>query len=79
MSEALIVNVTYDPEAKIWYTQPNDDLFGVIAYAPSIEELKQVLPNVILDMIEENRPEWIGHNIAVQIVAVGIERINIAA
>ena len=79
MSEALIVNVTYDPEAKVWYTEPNDDLFGLIACAPSLEELRQVLPGVILDMIEENKPEWVGRNIAVEIVAIGRERINIAA
>ena len=77
--KALIVNVTYDPEAKIWYTDENPDLFGLIACAPSLEELRHVLPGVILDMIEFNKPEWAGHNIAVEIVAIGRERIDIAA
>ncbi len=77
--KALIVNVTYDPESKVWYTEPNPDLFGVIAYGHSLDELRLALPGVILDMIEENKPEWSGYNIAVEIVAIGRERINIAA
>ncbi len=77
--KALIINVTYDPEAKVWYTEPSPDLFGVIACAPSIEELRQKLPGVILDMIEENAPSWKGYNIAVEMVAVVRERIDVAA
>ena len=73
MSERITVNVAYDPEAKIWYTEGSPDLFGVVAYGHSLEELKQVLPGVILDMIEDNKPEWIGCNIAVDIVATAHE------
>jgi hypothetical protein len=51
----------------------------VIACAPSLEELRQKLPGVIQDLIEFNKPEWIGHNIAVEIVAIARERIDIAA
>ena len=77
--KALIINVTYDAEAKVWYTEESPDLFGVIACAPSLEELRQKLPSVIQDMIEFNKPEWVGHNIAVEIVAIARERIDIAA
>jgi predicted RNase H-like HicB family nuclease len=77
--KSLTINVAYDPEAKIWYTEESPDLFGVIAYGHSLEELRQVLPGVILDMIEDNKPEWLGHNIAVEIVATARERIDIAA
>lgn len=77
--KALIVNVTYDTEAKVWFTEPSPDLFGVVAYGHSLDELRQNLPGVILDMIEENKPEWRGYNIAVTILAVGREHIDIAA
>ena len=77
--KALIVNVAYDPEAKIWFTEESPDLFGVIAYGHSLEELRQALPGVILDMIEENKPEWKGYNIAVEVLAIARERIDIPA
>ena len=77
--KSLTINVAYDPEAKIWYTEESPDLFGVIAYGHSLEELRLVLPGVILDMIEDNKPEWLGHSIAVEIIATARERIDIAA
>jgi uncharacterized protein DUF1902 len=77
--ETIIVNVAYDPEAKVWYSEGSPELSGVLAYGHSLEELKQVLPGVILDMIEDNKPEWIGRNIAVEIVATAHEHIDVIA
>jgi hypothetical protein len=74
----IVVRVTYDPEARVWYTE-GSDLEGVNACAPSLEELRTQLPGMITDLIEDNEPTWAGSNIAVEIVAIGRERIDIPA
>jgi hypothetical protein len=79
MAEKLIVvRVAYDPQARIWWTE-SSDLEGLNASAPSLEELRNILPGMVLDLIEDNEPSWVGSNIAVEIVAVGRERIDIPA
>ena len=79
MTEKLIVaRVAYDPEARVWFTE-GSDLEGLNACAPSLEELRVLLPGMITDLIEDNEPSWAGSNIAVEIVAVGRERIDIPA
>ena len=79
MAEKLIVvRVAYDPEARIWYTE-SSHLDGLNGCAGSLEELRALLPGMIMDLIEDNEPSWEGSNIAVEIVAVGRERIDIPA
>jgi len=77
MAEKLIVvRVAYDPEARVWFTE-GSDLAGLNACAASLEELRVLLPGMITDLFEDNEPSWAGSNIAVEIVAVGRERIDI--
>jgi hypothetical protein len=79
MAEKLIVvRVAYDPEARVWWTE-SSDLEGLNASAPSLEELRTILPGMVTDLIEDNEPSWVGSNIAVEIVAIGRERIDIPA
>ena len=74
----IVVRVAYDPEARVWWTE-SSDLEGLNACAPSLEELRNLLPGMITDLIEFNEPSWTGSDIAVEIVAVGRERIDISA
>jgi hypothetical protein len=74
----IVVRVTYDPEAQVWWTE-SSDLEGLNAWAPSLEEFRNVLPGMVADLIELNEPSWKGHDIAIEIVAVGRERIDIPA
>jgi hypothetical protein len=79
MAEKLIVvRVAYDPEAKVWWTELSD-LFGLNASASSLDEFHTILPGMVQDPIELNEPSWQGHDITVELVAVGRERINIPA
>ena len=42
-----------------------------------VQGARLLLPGMITDLIEHNEPSWAGSNIAVEIVAVGRERIDI--
>jgi predicted RNase H-like HicB family nuclease len=46
------VKAAYDADAAVWFVE-SSDLKGVNAEAPSLEELLQKLPGVILDLLEE--------------------------
>jgi hypothetical protein len=79
MAEKLIVvRVAYDPEAEVWWTE-SSDLFGLNACASSLDEFRTILPGMIQDLVELNEPSWLGHDITVEILAVGRERINVPA
>jgi hypothetical protein len=79
MAEKLIVvHVTYDSEAKVWWTE-SSDLFGLNASATTLEEFREKLPGMVQDLVELNEPSWVGHKITIEIIAVGRERIDIPA
>jgi Domain of unknown function (DUF1902) len=71
----IVVRVAYDPEARVWWTE-SSDLEGLNAWAPSLEEFRNVLPAMVADLIEINEPSWKGCDI---VIAVGRERIDIPA
>jgi predicted RNase H-like HicB family nuclease len=48
----ILVKAPYDADAAVWFVE-SCDLEGVNVEAPSLEELLQKLPAVILDLIEE--------------------------
>ena len=48
----ILVKAAYDDDAGVWFVE-SSDLEGVNAEAPSLEELLQKLPGVILDLLEE--------------------------
>jgi hypothetical protein len=74
----IVVRGTYDPEARVWRTE-SSDLEGLNAWAPSLEGFRTVLPGIVADLIELNEPSWMGSELAIEIVAVGRERIDIPA
>ena len=79
MAEKLIVvRVTYDPEAKVWWTE-SSDLFGLNACAATLEEFRETLPGMVQDLIELNEPSWAGHDVIIEILAQGRERIDVPA
>jgi uncharacterized protein DUF1902 len=51
-SALVIVKAAYDSEANVWYVE-DSDLHGVNAWAPSLQELGDKLPAVILDLLDE--------------------------
>ena len=53
MARRLMIKAAYDPEARVWYVEDSGDLPGVNAWAPTVEELADKLPGVILDLLEE--------------------------
>jgi hypothetical protein len=76
--QLIVVRVAYDPEAKVWWTEPSE-LFGLNACAESLDEFRTILPGMIHDLIELNEPSWLDHDITVEIIAIGREHINIPA
>jgi hypothetical protein len=64
----IIVRAAWDPEAEVWWTE-SSDLAGLNAEAPTLEGLRDKLPAIISDLIEDNEPELRGGDIAVEIVA----------
>jgi hypothetical protein len=72
----LVVRVAYDPEAKVRWTE-SSDLFGLNACASSLVAFRTILPGMIQDLVELNEPSWQGHNIAIELVAVGRKSINV--
>jgi predicted RNase H-like HicB family nuclease len=71
MAEKLIVvRVAYDPEAQVWWIE-SSDLSGLHAEGATLEELRDKLPGMISDLIEDNEPSWRNHDIVVEIIAHG--------
>ena len=48
----IVVKAAYDAEAGVWYVE-DSDLPGVNAWAPTVQELSEKLPAVVLDLLEE--------------------------
>ena len=48
----ILVKAAYDADAAVWLVE-SSDLEGVNAEAPSLEELLEKLPGVVLDLLEE--------------------------
>jgi predicted RNase H-like HicB family nuclease len=79
MAEKLIVvRVAYDPEAKVWWIE-SSDLFGLHAEGATLEELRDKLPGMIGDLIEDNEPSLLNHDIAVEIIAHAQIRTQVPA
>ncbi len=68
MGAVIVVRATWDPEAAVWWTE-SSDLAGLNAEAPTIEALRDRLPPLISDLIEENEPTLRGRDIVVEIIA----------
>jgi hypothetical protein len=68
MTALIVVRATWDPEAEVWWTE-SSDLAGLNAEASTLEALRDKLPPLISDLIEDNEPTLRGTDIVVEIVA----------
>jgi hypothetical protein len=69
MSHLIVVRAARDDEAKVWFVESSDDVFGVNAEAPTLEELRDKRPAVIADVLADNEPSRLQDDIAVEIIA----------
>jgi predicted RNase H-like HicB family nuclease len=46
----IVVKAAHDPEAGVWFVQ-SSDIPGLNAEADTLENLKEKLPNLILDLV----------------------------
>ena len=74
----IVVCATYDPEAKVWWTEESD-LHGLHAEGATLEELRDKLPGMIGDLIEANEPQWLGCDIGIEIMARGRLHLTVPA
>jgi hypothetical protein len=64
----IVVRVAYDPEARVWWIE-SSDLFGLNAEAPTLEELRAKLPDLVAELVPDNEPTWMGMDIVVDMIA----------
>jgi Domain of unknown function (DUF1902) len=53
MARPIVVHADWDPEAAVWVAT-TQDLRGLVAEAASIEALREKLPGMVLDLLEES-------------------------
>jgi predicted RNase H-like HicB family nuclease len=68
------VRAAWDDAAGVWFVEESD-VFGVNAEAATLEELRNKLPNVIADVLAENDPSRLRHDLTVEIIARSQTRI----
>jgi len=65
---SITVRAAWDDDACVWYVEESD-LFGVHAEAATLDELRGKLPNVIEDVLSENDPLQLRHDITIELIA----------
>ena len=73
----IVVKAAYDPEARVWYVE-DSDLYGLNAEASTIEELRDQLPAIIVDLLVANK-ETSEREIPVEIIAHTRTKVRIPA
>jgi predicted RNase H-like HicB family nuclease len=73
MLKMIVVRAGYDDDAKVWHVE-HSDLQGVHVEGDTLDELRDKLPNVVRDLIEENG-ESLTDDITIEIVAHTSTRI----
>ena len=74
----IVVRAAWDDEARVWYVE-DSDVFGVNAEAPTLEALRDKLPDVISDVLADNDPARLRDDIAVEIIAHAHTRVMATA
>jgi hypothetical protein len=72
----IIVRAAYDPDAKVWWVEDSDPLFGLNIEAPTIDELRDKLPAAVIDLLETKAP---GADIAIEVIGHMHTRVKIPA
>ena len=67
MASTIRIRAAWDDEAGVWFVEESD-VFGVNAEA-AMEELRDKLPNVIADVLADNDPSRLRHDLTVEIIA----------
>lgn len=52
MARPIVIHADWDPEAAVWVATTTD-LRGLVTEAKSVEALREKLPAIILDLLEE--------------------------
>jgi len=68
MPSMIKVQAAWDDEAKVWFVEQSD-VFGVNAEAATLQELRDKLPNVIADVLADNEPARLRHDLTVELIA----------
>jgi predicted RNase H-like HicB family nuclease len=76
MRRYAVVRIAWDAEAKVWYVEESD-IPGLVTEADTLEELREKVPFIIQDLLEDdsNRPD----EIEIDFIAYAHDRIRIAA
>jgi len=68
MASTIRIRAAWDDEAGVWFVEESD-VFGVNAEAAALEEFRDKLPNVIADVLADNDPSRLRHDLTVEIIA----------
>lgn len=72
MSRHAVVRCKWDSEASVWYVS-DSDVPGLATEAPSLEALRQKLPGMIQDLLEDDQ----SGDIEVDLIAYAHDRVRV--
>jgi predicted RNase H-like HicB family nuclease len=78
MARPIVVNATWDPEAKVWIAE-SDGVSGLATGADTLEELVEKLKVAIPELLAENGIAFEADNLPFKIEAERSEYANVAA
>jgi predicted RNase H-like HicB family nuclease len=78
MARPIVVNATWDPEAKVWIAE-SDGVSGLATGADTLEELVEKLKVAIPELLAENGIPFQADNLPFKIEAERSEYANVAA
>jgi predicted RNase H-like HicB family nuclease len=74
MRRHAVVRCAWDADAAVWYIS-DSDVPGLATEATSLEALRQKLPGMIQDLLEDDRSE----DIEVDLIAYAHDRVRVGA
>jgi predicted RNase H-like HicB family nuclease len=79
MGHLIVVRATWDSETHVW-TAESPDLPGLVTEASSLDELDAKLPDLIRDLLEDDKDDMDGgYDVPVEVIATFSKRIRIGA
>lgn len=74
--QLIVVKAAFDSDAKVWFVE-DSDVPGLNVEAPSVEALRDKLPNAILDLLESSN-DYDGRavDMAVELIAHASTRVR---
>jgi len=73
-TKLIVVKVAYDPEARVWYVE-HSDIAGLRAEAETADALFNRIPEMLVDLIEENEGGTGEYHI--EIIASANKRVHV--